>query len=231
MSPDRLRVLIASPDLVLRCGLRCFVQDHCDGTVVAETRTERETLEVTIRLQPDVVLLIILDMVGGLGPQRIISTLSRVSRVIVISPWDAWPDDGLAAVCLTQGRYTATDLICALKGTARINASKKSYMPHAIIPVNGSARAGISADRLSTREVQVMDCIADAMSNSEIAQFLGLREKTIKNHINRIFSKLGVQTRAQAIVRWLAFNELVPGPREADSSSMATARTRSRAAP
>jgi DNA-binding CsgD family transcriptional regulator len=56
---------------------------------------------------------------------------------------------------------------------------------------------------LSPREAEVMDHIARGMSNSDIAGELGLSHKTVKNHVNRIFAKLGVTTRAKAIVRWL----------------------------
>ena len=54
---------------------------------------------------------------------------------------------------------------------------------------------------LSTREAQILDLIAAGLGNSEIAERLFVSEKTVRNHINSIFSKLGVQTRAQAIVR------------------------------
>ncbi|WP_214104974.1 helix-turn-helix domain-containing protein [Acrocarpospora catenulata] len=57
---------------------------------------------------------------------------------------------------------------------------------------------------LSKREVEVMDLIATGHSNGEIAQRLFLSEKTVKNHVNRIYSKLGVDSRVTAIDLWLA---------------------------
>ncbi|GLW98701.1 hypothetical protein Misp02_27880 [Microtetraspora sp. NBRC 16547] len=55
---------------------------------------------------------------------------------------------------------------------------------------------------LSKREAEVMDLIAVGHSNGEIAQRLFLSEKTVKNHVNRIYAKLGVESRTAAIGRW-----------------------------
>jgi Response regulator containing a CheY-like receiver domain and an HTH DNA-binding domain len=55
---------------------------------------------------------------------------------------------------------------------------------------------------LSKRETEVMELIADGCSNGEIAQRLFLSEKTVKNHVNRIYAKLGVDSRVTAIGLW-----------------------------
>jgi DNA-binding CsgD family transcriptional regulator len=55
---------------------------------------------------------------------------------------------------------------------------------------------------LSLREAEIMSLIAEGHSNGEIAARLVLAEKTVKNHVNRIYAKLGAESRAAAIVRW-----------------------------
>ncbi|MBX6385752.1 MAG: response regulator transcription factor [Microbispora sp.] len=55
---------------------------------------------------------------------------------------------------------------------------------------------------LSKREAEVMELIATGHSNGEIARLLFLSEKTVKNHVNRIYAKLGVESRMSAICRW-----------------------------
>ena len=57
---------------------------------------------------------------------------------------------------------------------------------------------------LSVREAEIMSLIADGHSNGEIAAQLVLAEKTVKNHVNRIYAKLGAESRAAAIVQWTA---------------------------
>ena len=56
---------------------------------------------------------------------------------------------------------------------------------------------------LSAREAEIMSLIADGHSNGEIAGLLVLAEKTVKNHVNRIYAKLGADSRTAAIERWL----------------------------
>ncbi|HEX2807277.1 MAG TPA: response regulator transcription factor, partial [Kineosporiaceae bacterium] len=70
----------------------------------------------------------------------------------------------------------------------------------------------VPGEALSEREVAVMDLLAAGRSNAEIAQVLFLAPKTVKNHINRIFAKLQVSTRAQAMALWLGSAVVTPDP-------------------
>lgn len=60
---------------------------------------------------------------------------------------------------------------------------------------------------LSSREVEIMSLIAEGHSNGQIAARLVLAEKTVKNHVNRIYAKLGADSRATAILRWTDAND------------------------
>jgi DNA-binding NarL/FixJ family response regulator len=84
------------------------------------------------------------------------------------------------------GEFTAVDLIRSVR-----DASKASL-------------------GLSAREAEVMDLIAGGRSNREIARELFLSEKTVKNHVNRIYSKLSVSSRATAIALWRGIMSAVP---------------------
>jgi DNA-binding NarL/FixJ family response regulator len=69
-------------------------------------------------------------------------------------------------------------------------------------PGESLGEAGDVAGVLSRRESEVMDLVAGGQTNRQVAAALGLTEKTVKNHINRIFAKLHVQTRVQAVLAW-----------------------------
>jgi ATP/maltotriose-dependent transcriptional regulator MalT len=68
-----------------------------------------------------------------------------------------------------------------------------------------------SAPSLSSREAQIMTLIAEGHSNGEIASALTVAEKTVKNHVNRIYAKLGVGNRRAAIAYWLGTGDEAPG--------------------
>jgi DNA-binding CsgD family transcriptional regulator len=78
-------------------------------------------------------------------------------------------------------------------------------MDHGQVPgLNGGAIGLNGHARLSVRELEVMSLIAGGHTNGEIAMHLFLAEKTVKNHVRSIYSKLGVDSRPAAIAHWLA---------------------------
>ena len=133
-----------------------------------------EPVEAAERLRPDVVLL-------GLGSAGHTALLSRTARVFVLCPE---PSSAVAALRegasghLSPRQLTAGKLIQAVRNAGR-------------------AHLGLSA-----RESEVMDLIASGRSNGEIARELFLSEKTVKNHVNRIYAKLEVRSRTTAIDLW-----------------------------
>ncbi|GAB3044668.1 response regulator [Sediminivirga luteola] len=74
--------------------------------------------------------------------------------------------------------------------------------PHQVTAVTELPPRGSSPFGLSTREAEVMGLIADGLANGEIAERLFLSEKTVKNHVNRIFAKMAVTSRAEAVSVW-----------------------------
>ncbi|WP_262402689.1 helix-turn-helix domain-containing protein [Actinomadura sp. CNU-125] len=83
-----------------------------------------------------------------------------------------------------------------------------AFTPHDLIRgVRDASRVSLG---LSAREAEVMDLIATGRSNGEIARQLFLSEKTIKNHVNRIYAKLGVSSRATAIALWRGMMSVMP---------------------
>jgi DNA-binding CsgD family transcriptional regulator len=133
-----------------------------------------EPVEAAERLRPDVVLL-------GLSSVAHTAPLSRTSRVFLLCPSPSAATTGLregACGYLRPSDLTAGVLVRAVH--------------EATHPPLG----------LSTRETEVMNLIASGRSNGEIARELFLSEKTVKNHVNRIYAKLGVPSRQAAITLW-----------------------------
>ncbi|MDN3359996.1 response regulator transcription factor [Actinomadura sp. DC4] len=127
------------------------------------------------RLKPDVVLL-------GLSSAGQTALLSRTARVFLLCP-------------------SPTAATAALREGASGHLSPAHLTAGAVIQaVRDAGRAHLG---LSARESEVMDLIASGRSNGEIARELFLSEKTVKNHVNRIYGKLAVRSRTAAIDLWL----------------------------
>ena len=87
-------------------------------------------------------------------------------------------------------------------GSTAADAVRRALLePSTLAPA--ATTPGPAAWGLTEREADVLDRMADGLSNPEIAAACFLTEKTVKNHVNHIFAKLGVRTRAEAMSLWL----------------------------
>ncbi|MFG3252606.1 response regulator [Streptomyces sp. NPDC048172] len=112
-----------------------------------------------------------------------------------------------ASYPLPESLGTATDDFRPSNPVIPSGISRTSSPPQRVVAQSASGQQHRVAhgltDSLSDREVEVMDLIASGMTNSEIAATCFISEKTVKNHINRIFTKLHASSRSEAIARWL----------------------------
>lgn len=208
-----VRVVVADDNPVVRSGLVSLLEATGVATVVAEAGDGRRAIELTERHKPDLVLLDVrMPLLDGVSA---VQQLSKITRVLMLTYTDE-PDVIRAAVrggasgYLVHGTFDVEDLATAVRQAAAGTGNPLS--PVAITALmeavkEPAAERPHNADRdryrLSVRESEVMDLIAQGRANREIAAQLFLTEKTVKNHVNRIFAKLAVENRAAAIARWL----------------------------
>ncbi|MFD5201414.1 response regulator [Streptomyces sp. NPDC058375] len=265
---ERLRVVVADDNPVVRAGLGVLLSGRADIQVVAEAADGREAYEKTLEHRPDVVLLDVrmpgvdgisaLPHLVGIAPVLML-TYSRESEIV---------HEALrlgAGGYLVHGEFTANQLVQAVRDTkdGRANFTVTAadallaHMRHGTPPQRGPLPEGLGSALatapaqppprtaepseslsqlqpvvgqssvsggpvstpnrrqygLSSREVEVMDLIASGMSNQQIAATCFISEKTVKNHINRIFTKLHSTTRSEAIAHWLGTAPRTPGRR------------------
>lgn len=212
-APERtgaVRVVLVDDNPVIRMGLRSLVEVSDRLTVVGEAADGNEALRVVRRTQPDVVLLDV-RMPGRDGVQ-VAAEIASSTRVLMLTYSDA-PDVIRAAVeagaagYLVHGQFAPHELERSVLAVAEgsfllskpaADAMRSSWSEPS--PPAAPARPDVG---LSAREAEVMELIGRGLSNGAIAGELFLSEKTVKNHVNHIFAKLGVQSRAEAVALWL----------------------------
>jgi DNA-binding NarL/FixJ family response regulator len=207
-----LRVVVADSNWVVRRGLRSVLEDLLP-VVVAEARTSMEALAVVGRIRPDALLLVLPRPPHD--PLRLLPDLAASTRVVVLADAADLPLVAAALRCgavafLVHGEYTTAGLLRAVLEARpeRVHLSPSADFGAELteaMPVGSPGFAGAAfGSRLSDREREIMSYISRGLSNHQIAAALQLTEKTVKNHVNRIFPKLAVSSRAQAIVLWLS---------------------------
>ncbi|GAA4132846.1 response regulator transcription factor [Actinomadura keratinilytica] len=218
----QITVVVADDNPVVRSGLVALLEATGEVQVLGQASNGGEAIELTRRFTPDLVLLDVrMPLMDGITALR---TLSEMTKVLMLTYTDN--DEVIrtairngAAGYLVHGTFTADELAAAVRDTvagtnnplspvavAALMAAVKGAESSPAPPPDRSGK-GTAAVRpghgLSARESEVMDLIAQGRTNREIAERLFLTEKTVKNHVNRIFAKLGVTNRAAAIAHWL----------------------------
>lgn len=213
VAADTVRVMVVDDNPVVRSGLVSLLESNGRIVVVGEAGDGRRAVELAERIRPDLVLLDVrMPLVDGVEAA---APLSRIARVLMLTYTDD-PDTVLASIrggasgYLVHGAFSADELAQAVRdavsGGNPLSPTAVSAVLRAVrsAPTESAARPAAPEDLgLSDREAEVMGLIAQGRSNREIARELVVSEKTVKNHVNRVFAKLGVPSRGAAIARWL----------------------------
>ena len=206
---ELIRVLLADDHPLIRAGLRTTLETEMDIVVVGEASDGDQAQQECIALQPDV-LVLDLSMPGPPAVATIASVreLCPRTRVVMLS---AYNDDAFLRGLLQAGAlaYVLKDeapeaLVQAVRSVARGGTwFSQSVIARLVIP---STPAEGNTPPLTARESQVMRMIGQGWDNARIADELCLSEQTVRNYVSRLYSKIGVQTRAEAVV-WARDNE------------------------
>jgi DNA-binding NarL/FixJ family response regulator len=206
-----IRVVIADDEALVRGGLRMILEAQPDIEIAGEADDGRAAVELAARAHPDVVLMDIrMPTLDGLEATRLLLAAgARAPRVLILTTFDldeyvyealhagatgfllksARPPELVAAVRAA----VAGDTLLAPEITRRLVESFVRRPPP-------GTRTPPALESLTPREHEVFRHIACGRSNAEIAQLLFVTDETVKTHASRIFMKLGVRDRTQAVI-------------------------------
>jgi DNA-binding NarL/FixJ family response regulator len=201
-------VMVVDDNAVIRGGVRSLLESSDGIEVVGEASTGKEAIERASELKPDVVLCDVrMPVMDGVEAA---AKLSRSAKVLMLTYAE---EEHLvtgaikagASGYLVHGRFQPDELERAVQD---VMADKSVLSPAVVTMVFDALRKEPEKARegprsLTEREVEIATLLSRGMSNGAIASDLFISEKTVKNHINRIYAKLGVTTRAEAIAMWL----------------------------
>src|SRR2546421_2712585 len=217
MSTDQLsrrksgptRLVIVDDHEIARAGLRSMLADQQGLELVGEAANGDEAIAICRSLQPDIALIDIrMPKLNGLETCRAIKKECPGTSVILITIHEN-PDYLLEALKVGAAGYllkdiTQRELLSALR-QVRSGESilDKELMVRLLRRLTNETpvHAGAAAERLSAREMQVLQLLVKGQTNPEIASNLTVSVSTVKNHVEHILAKLGVSDRTQAAVQ------------------------------
>ncbi|MCM2266455.1 MAG: response regulator transcription factor [Elusimicrobiales bacterium] len=202
-------VLIADDQTLFREGIKDLLEDEKGITVVGEASNGPEAVAMAKKLKPDVILMDIkLPQMDGVSATRIIRKDCPQTNVLILSSYE---DEAHVTEAIQAGAngylskmLPASELVHALKTfTAEGVMIPQPIMGKLIQGLRqmGSSGYDSAPDSLTATEIKVMALLGKGQSNKEIAAALDCSVKTVKNHLNSIFQKLGVNNRTEAVVK------------------------------
>ncbi|MFD0414447.1 response regulator [Streptomyces sp. NPDC127108] len=200
MNTEVITLLVVDDHPVVRDGLRGMFESAPGFTVLGEAADGVQAVELTARLDPDVVLMD-LRMPGGGGVDAIAELSRRGSRarVLVLTTYDT-DTDTLPAIEAGATGYLLKDAPRdELFGAVRAAAEGRTVLSPAVASRLVQRVRAPDDERLSTREREVLALVARGTSNRDIAKGLFISEATVKTHLTHIYGKLDVKDRAAAV--------------------------------
>ena len=208
---DRLRVLAAdSTSLATQLLVEALARD-AQFHMIESPSSAAAILDLTKREKPQVMVISAKlgeDHSGGLDLLRELRTHSPSSRVIVLLDSSeraaviaAFRAGAQGVFCRTQTfRLLAKCVQCVGAGQVWASGSELQFVLEALTQPALAHFSGQGESLLSAREIDVVRCLAEGLTNREIAQRLKLTEHTVKNYLFRIFDKLGVSSRVEVVL-------------------------------
>lgn len=207
MKDPKIRVLLADDQLLFRKGVRSLLEEEPSIEVVGEASNGLEAVEQTLAKQPDVVLMDInMPVCGGVEATRQIKAKRPATKVVALTVSDE-DDDLFEAIKAGAEGYLLKDLrpeelFQMLRGVMRGETPISPAVAGKLLSEfrrrpwrQPSQTAGWD---LTARELEVLQLVADGLSNAEIAARLFVVEGTVKNHLHNILEKLHLENRVQA---------------------------------
>ncbi|MDH6113689.1 DNA-binding NarL/FixJ family response regulator [Kitasatospora sp. MAP12-15] len=204
--PDsKITVLLVDDHTLVRAGVREILESHDDIVVVSEAATSSDAITEARRHSPDIILLDV-ELPGGepVDTVRQLRALVPRSQIIMLSMYD--------------GPQLLRRLISAgIRGYLLKSVDRQQLLSAIRSVRNGPDGMVLAVSRdslaqmqqvtegvLSARELEILELVADALSNSQISTRLAITEATVKRHLSNVFVKLGAVSRIDAVNKAIA---------------------------
>jgi two-component system, NarL family, response regulator LiaR len=202
---ERITVLITDDHSVVRQGVRVFLETQPEIEVLGEADSGQRAIEMCLELAPDVVLLdLLMPKMNGVEATRQIKQVSPRSNIVILT---SYHDDEFIVPAIKAGALSY--LLKDVSPTELIAAVKKASIGEAVLHpqvaqklMRGLRENGENqiVEELSKREIEVLQLVAEGLTNLEIAERLFISDKTVKSHVSNILGKLHLADRTQAAV-------------------------------
>jgi DNA-binding NarL/FixJ family response regulator len=218
--PAAIRIVVADDHQVVRTGFAALLDTQPDFTVVGTACDGAEAVRLARELHPDVALMDVrMPIMDGIEATRQLSGPGG-PRILILTTFDLdeYVYDALCAGAsgfllkdVTAERlFDAVRVIAAGEALLAPSVTRRLISEFALMRPKTDAHSAAVLAALTPRETQVLRLVAEGLSNQEISARLVVTEETVKTHVSRVLSKLGLRDRTQAVVTAYESGLVVP---------------------
>jgi DNA-binding NarL/FixJ family response regulator len=198
----KLRLLVADDEILVRQGLCGLLALEADFEVVGQAGTGAEALEQARRLKPDVILMDIqMPVMNGVEATKVVMQEQPATRILVLTTFS---EDALVVQAVQAGAHGyllkdsgAKQIASAVRSIAQGYMTLDSAVSERLLQ-QSKPRDRAPLEKLTAREMQVLQLLSEGRTNAEIGASLGITDKTVRDHIGNILFRLNVRDRTQA---------------------------------
>jgi DNA-binding NarL/FixJ family response regulator len=223
-APPLVRIVVVDDQEVVRAGFGMLLESQPDFTVVGNAADGAEAIRVCREQRPDVVLMDVrMPVMDGIEATRVITAEAGDGdrlRIVMLTTFDldehvydalsAGASGFLLKVVTADQLFNAVRVVAAGEALLAPAVTRRLIKEFTRLRPRPS-RSPVPLDLLTPRETEVLRLIAEGLSNPEIAERLVVGEETVKTHVGRVLSKLGLRDRTQAVVAAYESRLVVPG--------------------
>jgi DNA-binding NarL/FixJ family response regulator len=220
-TPLAIKIIVADDHQVVRAGFAALLDTQPDFTVVGTASDGAQAVRMTRQLRPDVVLMDVrMPVMDGIEATKQLAG-SDAPRILILTTFDLdeYVYDALCAGAsgfllkdVTAERlFDAVRVVAAGEALLAPTVTRRLITEFARLRPRAGDQPPTALAALTPRETQVLRLVAEGLSNPEIAARLQVTEETVKTHVSRVLSKLGLRGRTQAVVTAYESGLVVPG--------------------
>ena len=219
----QIRVVLADDHALVRQGIRRFLEESGDITVVAEAEDGERALKLVAEHQPDIAILDIrMPKISGVDLARRIRSEHPQIRILILTAYD---DDPYVFALVQAGvdgyilkTADSVQLIQAVRDVAEGEAALDPIVARRLMERVRAGRLALKADEIverpTERELEVLRLAGQGLTNRAIGQELGISSRTVQGHLARVYSKLQVGGRTEAVLKavregWITMEDRV----------------------
>ena len=209
-----IHVLLADDHIVVRAGIRQFLEQSPDIQVVAEASNGREACELLEQFKPDVAVLDIqMPLMSGIEVTRWIRSQRLSIGVLVLTAYDDDPYVQAVLQAWANGYVLKTaepqEIVQGVRDVFHGKSVLDAALAQKLIARLARKEESNLIEPLTDRELQILTLTAKGFTNKAIGVQLGISDRTVQNHLANIFQKLNAESRTEAVMRAVSLG-LIP---------------------